>query len=197
MKTARAAAVPVGRLLKKMRSHPADGAGSIGSFKKSELVNSLLGHFTSAHAAAEPTPAQRKAREWLPEAMLFPAVDPSTPQEPKAGHHEELDAGDLRGPAVLELCPSGYSQHVAAAQVTPFGCESGAFQIAEFGDWTAIGDGPSFLRRRNNLAVLTPVNSQMNSRNSRWAVYHSFASAALLIGRSGFRAFLTRRRRRS
>jgi hypothetical protein len=52
VKTARAAAVPVGRLLKKMRSHPADGVGSLGSFKKPELVNSLLRHFTSAQAAA-------------------------------------------------------------------------------------------------------------------------------------------------
>jgi hypothetical protein len=35
--TARAAAAPVGRLLKKMRFHPADGAGSIGSFEKPQL----------------------------------------------------------------------------------------------------------------------------------------------------------------
>jgi ParB family chromosome partitioning protein len=62
----------------------ADGVGSIGSFKKSELVSSLLRFFVSAHAAAEPTPAQRKARDWLPEAMLFPAVDPSAQQEPEA-----------------------------------------------------------------------------------------------------------------
>lgn len=34
-------------------------------------------HFESAHAANEPTPAQIKAQEWLPEAMLFPAVLPS------------------------------------------------------------------------------------------------------------------------
>lgn len=59
----------------------AEGVGSIGSFKKSELVTSLLRFFASAHAAAEPTPAQRKAREWLPEAMLFPAVDPAAQSE--------------------------------------------------------------------------------------------------------------------
>jgi hypothetical protein len=41
VKTARAAAVPAGRLLKKMRSHPADGVGSIGSFKKAELGHEL------------------------------------------------------------------------------------------------------------------------------------------------------------
>jgi hypothetical protein len=30
-------------------------------------------------STAEPTEAQRKAREWLPEAMLFPAVDANAP----------------------------------------------------------------------------------------------------------------------
>ena len=29
----------------------------------------------------DPTPAQIKAREWLPEAMLFPAIDPDAPEE--------------------------------------------------------------------------------------------------------------------
>ena len=63
----------------------ADGIGSVGSFKKSELVSSLLRFFGSAHAAAEPTPSQRKAREWLPEAMLFPAVDPSAQDQASEG----------------------------------------------------------------------------------------------------------------
>ena len=58
----------------------AEGVGSIGSFKKAELVGSLLRHFAGAHAAAEPTPAQRKALEWLPEALLSPAVNPSARQ---------------------------------------------------------------------------------------------------------------------
>jgi hypothetical protein len=30
-------------------------------------------------STVEPTEAQRKAREWLPEAMLFPAVDANAP----------------------------------------------------------------------------------------------------------------------
>jgi ParB family chromosome partitioning protein len=54
----------------------ADGHGSLGSYKKSELVTSLAKHFQNAKGATEPTPSQMKAREWLPEAMLFPAVDP-------------------------------------------------------------------------------------------------------------------------
>jgi ParB family transcriptional regulator, chromosome partitioning protein len=59
----------------------ADGNGSLGSYKKSELTSSLVRHFVNAHGTTEPTEAQRKAREWLPEAMLFPAVDPSAPAE--------------------------------------------------------------------------------------------------------------------
>jgi hypothetical protein len=69
----------------------AEGVGSIGSFKKSELVSSLLRHFASAHAASEPTPAQRKALDWLPEAMLFPAVDPSATREPDAEGKPDID----------------------------------------------------------------------------------------------------------
>lgn len=59
----------------------ADGNGSLGSYKKSELVSSLVRHFVNAHGATEPTEAQRKAREWLPEAMLFPAVDRDAPAD--------------------------------------------------------------------------------------------------------------------
>jgi ParB family chromosome partitioning protein len=59
----------------------ADGNGSLGSYKKGELISSLVRHFVNAHSASEPTEAQRKAREWLPEAMLFPAVDPNAPAE--------------------------------------------------------------------------------------------------------------------
>ena len=54
----------------------AEGTGRVASYKKADLVNCLIRHFESARAAATPTPAQQKAREWLPEAMLFPAVDP-------------------------------------------------------------------------------------------------------------------------
>lgn len=63
----------------------ADGVGTVGSFKKVELVNALLRHFANAHAASNPTPSQQKARDWLPEAMRFPAIDPDallSDQEP-------------------------------------------------------------------------------------------------------------------
>ncbi len=61
----------------------AEGAGRVASYKKADLVNCLIRHFESARAAAAPTPAQQKAREWLPDAMLFPAVDPDATTEPE------------------------------------------------------------------------------------------------------------------
>ncbi|MGF1611314.1 MAG: ParB/RepB/Spo0J family partition protein [Kiloniellales bacterium] len=59
----------------------AEGVGSVASWKKGELVSALVRHFAHARAAADPTPAQVKAREWQPEAMLFPAVDPDAPEQ--------------------------------------------------------------------------------------------------------------------
>jgi ParB family transcriptional regulator, chromosome partitioning protein len=59
----------------------AEGVGRVASYKKAELVNSLLWYFDTARAAASPTPAQQKAREWLPDAMRFPAVDPDASAE--------------------------------------------------------------------------------------------------------------------
>lgn len=56
------------------------GTGRIRTYKKSELVCGIERFFESAHAAAEPSPVQQKAWAWLPEAMLFPAVDPSAPE---------------------------------------------------------------------------------------------------------------------
>ena len=46
-----------------------------------ELVNSLLWYFHTARSAATPTAAQEKAREWLPDAMRFPAVNPDASAE--------------------------------------------------------------------------------------------------------------------
>jgi ParB family transcriptional regulator, chromosome partitioning protein len=63
----------------------AEGAGRVASYKKADLVNCLIRHYESARATATPTQAQRKAREWLPDAMLFPAVDPDAAAEPATG----------------------------------------------------------------------------------------------------------------
>ena len=53
----------------------------MASYKKADLVNCLIRHFESARSAAEPTPPQQKAREWLPDAMRFPTVDPDARAE--------------------------------------------------------------------------------------------------------------------
>jgi ParB family transcriptional regulator, chromosome partitioning protein len=45
--------------------------------KKTELVQALARHFTRAAAAEQPNESQQKARDWLPEAMRFPAIDPA------------------------------------------------------------------------------------------------------------------------
>lgn len=58
-----------------------EAVGAVTSFKKTELVIGLVRHFENAHAAAEPTEAQIKARDWLPEAMQFPAIDPDSPAQ--------------------------------------------------------------------------------------------------------------------
>lgn len=59
----------------------AERYGMAGSYKKSELVAVLVKHFQSAATTDDPLPSQVKAREWLPEAMLFPAVDRDAPAE--------------------------------------------------------------------------------------------------------------------
>lgn len=70
-------------------------AGSVRSYKKGELVNALLRHFAGAHAAEEPSPAQAKARQWLPDAMLFPAVSADAPREHgDAGIEDDLADDD-------------------------------------------------------------------------------------------------------
>ncbi len=69
----------------------AESVGALGSWKKLELVNGLLRHFEQARQSAEPTPAQQKARAWLPEAMLFPAVDPDAASTAESGD-DDADA---------------------------------------------------------------------------------------------------------
>ena len=70
----------------------ADAAGQLGTYKKPDLVNALVRYFQSAKAEGEPTAQQQKARDWLPEAMLFPAVDPNMSSEITVD--EETDGPD-------------------------------------------------------------------------------------------------------
>jgi ParB family chromosome partitioning protein len=68
----------------------AENTGRVASYKKAELVNSLLWYFDTARSAATPTAAQEKAREWLPEAMRFPAVNPDASAEAEDEAHEDV-----------------------------------------------------------------------------------------------------------
>ena len=70
----------------------AEGRGSLASYKKSELVEAILFHDSHARLADSPTPEQRKALEWLPEAMRFPALDPDAQE---AETHKPLEDDDV------------------------------------------------------------------------------------------------------
>ncbi len=73
----------------------AEGRSSLGSYKKAELVSGLTQFFVTAQSTADPTPAQEKARAWLPEAMLFPAVDPDPQDVPDETDEDEADDESL------------------------------------------------------------------------------------------------------
>ena len=70
-----------------------ENTGRVATYKTSELVNSLLWYFDTARSAATSTAAQKKAREWLPDAMRFPAVNPDAiagaDEEPAVAPWEE------------------------------------------------------------------------------------------------------------
>ena len=75
----------------------AGSAGQLSAYKKADLVNSLIRHFQTAKGCTHaPTAAAQKAQEWLPEAMLFPAVDPGAPAkvEDEADSVDEGTDGD-------------------------------------------------------------------------------------------------------
>ena len=50
-------------------------SGYPSRLKKSELVTALVRHFTWAQHPDNTSDSARKARDWLPAAMRFPAVD--------------------------------------------------------------------------------------------------------------------------
>ncbi len=58
-----------------------ESAAQLSKYKKADLVNALVRYFEGVKSASEPTEQQKKAREWLPEAMLFPAIDPNMSME--------------------------------------------------------------------------------------------------------------------
>jgi hypothetical protein len=44
---------------------------------KAELVRKMAQHFTRVHDLSNPADNDLQARDWLPDAMRFPAVDPA------------------------------------------------------------------------------------------------------------------------
>ncbi|HVU19478.1 MAG TPA: ParB/RepB/Spo0J family partition protein [Rhizomicrobium sp.] len=69
-----------------------DTVGQLSTYKKTDLVNALARFFDSAKSASDPTEQQKKALAWLPEAMLFPAVDPNmTTEESVDEEADDLD----------------------------------------------------------------------------------------------------------
>lgn len=72
----------------------ADGTSGLHTWKKAELVSGLLRHFEQARQAAQPTDAQRKALSYLPETMLFPAVDPDATSCESSADDTTCETGD-------------------------------------------------------------------------------------------------------
>jgi ParB family chromosome partitioning protein len=75
----------------------AEGRSGLASYKKSELVDTILFHDRNARQAVAPTPEQRKALDWLPEAMRFPAVDPDAQGTADEPDEDAIEADDLIG----------------------------------------------------------------------------------------------------
>jgi len=73
----------------------ADGRGALASYKKSELVDAILFHDGHSRLAASPTAEQRKALDWLPEAMSFPAIDPDAPEVADKSDEDAIESEDL------------------------------------------------------------------------------------------------------
>ncbi|WP_282604455.1 ParB/RepB/Spo0J family partition protein [Pelagibius sp. Alg239-R121] len=66
--------------------------GNGNGYKKSELVPMMVRYFCKVRNMPSPQPDQLQARDWLPEAMQFPAIDPDA--EPAQSEAEE-SADDL------------------------------------------------------------------------------------------------------
>lgn len=55
--------------------------GTGKGYKKSELVTAMAGYFAKVKGLDICQPDQQVARDWLPEAMQFPAIDPDTDEK--------------------------------------------------------------------------------------------------------------------
>jgi ParB family chromosome partitioning protein len=61
------------------------------SMKKAELVKALDRQFARVRALEHPDESDQKARDWLPGAMLFPAVSPTAQAEDTAAEEDDDD----------------------------------------------------------------------------------------------------------
>jgi ParB family chromosome partitioning protein len=59
------------------------------SMKKAELVKALDRQFARVRALEHPDESDQKARDWLPGAMLFPAVSPMAQAEDTAADEDD------------------------------------------------------------------------------------------------------------
>lgn len=67
----------------------------IGSgLKKAELVRALEQHFARAHDLSNPTAGDLTARDWLPDAMRFPAGNPAAQDDTGEEAHDDATAED-------------------------------------------------------------------------------------------------------
>jgi ParB family chromosome partitioning protein len=65
-----------------------------GTMKKAELVRKMAHHFTRVHDLSNPTDNDLQARDWLPDAMRFPSVEPAAPDDTGAEANDEAFAED-------------------------------------------------------------------------------------------------------
>lgn len=63
--------------------------GNGKGYKKTELVKLMADYFTKVRNMTNPKPDQEQARNWLPEAMSFPAIDPDAVSEDENFPDEE------------------------------------------------------------------------------------------------------------
>jgi len=54
---------------------------TLSVYKKGEIVDKLGKHFIDAHLSKKPNGHEKKALNWLPEAMQFPAINPDSEKE--------------------------------------------------------------------------------------------------------------------
>lgn len=68
--------------------------GNLLQGKKEELVKALAGYFKSLQTKDALTEEEQVSRNWLPEVMLFPALDPDAQVQPTEAENEDFESED-------------------------------------------------------------------------------------------------------